>query len=392
MILGTLIPAAIEKITWTITPEVEARVRYEYRTDKDFNDTKNDNRADLPYRIRPGVKWTYGKKWSGQLQFQYASTASWTQKGNSSVESSDLFQAYVTYKPGKASLTLGRQKLTFGTGRLFGSPDWGNTGRPYDALRYHDQNWDVFGASVAIQVPRPRFARYAGASYKSELGTTALIYKHDSNGSSGDLDHYTLTHHAERDWKGVAFDFEGALQFGRAWGKDQQAWAFHLQAAKQFGKSTKAYAEWNAASGGSTPGKSYTFDNLTPSNHPFYGSMDMQGWRNTDMFVLGLSQTVNKKLSLSSRLSWNSLRDASDAWYAGSGAINKTGSTLFIDPTGSSGRFLGNEFDLEFNYNVQKGHSFAGGVGVFAPGTFVKNVSGSARNQVWTYLQYSAKF
>lgn len=375
----------------TLKPELEFRARYERRTDTDFNGTANDNKSYLYTRYRPGVTWSYGKEWSGQLQYQYAHQLTWSQAGNSSSENSDLFQAYVEHKSGDAKVTFGRQKLYFGTSRLIGSPDWGNPGRTYDAVRYQTKKLDVFGARIGAMPSRPNFARLAGVGVESKHGTTALIYKHDV-GTTGDVDHYTLDQTCKKDLGFAKFEGEGALQTGRAAGKDQEAWAIHLQLSKNFGAKTSGNVEINSASGGSTATKTRTFDNLYPSNHGVYGLMDVQGWKNMNQLAVGAKVDLKKDLNVALRASTNDLRDPSDGWYGSSGTINKSGSITLRDATGLSGRHVGEEYDLELTLKTKSKGTLSGGLALFAPGTFVKTMAGASHNQFFGYLQYSVKF
>jgi hypothetical protein len=85
------------------------------------------------------------------------------------------------------------------------------------------------------------------------------------------------------------------------------------------------------------------------------------------------------------------LRDASDAWYGTSGA-NKFGGTVFVDPTGASGKDVGQEYDLDLTWSVDKKTDIRFGVAVFDPGSFVRNLSGKGDNMTFGYLQFIVKF
>ena len=375
----------------TLKPEIEFRGRYERRTDTDFNGAANDNKSILYSRYRPGVSWKYGKEWSGLLQYQYAHQLTWSQAGNSSLENSDVFQAFAVRKVGDTKLTIGRQKLNFGTNRLIGSPDWSHTGRSYDAVRYQTKKLDVFGARIGVAAGRPNFARVFGVGVDNNLGTTSLIYKHDVT-STGDVDHYTLDQTYNHDFGFAKLEAEGALQSGRASGKNQEAWAVHLQLSKNVGKKFTEYIEVNSASGGSNATTTRTFDNLYAANHLIYGLMDIQGWKNMNQISVGAKYDLKKDTCVSFRASSNDLRDPSDGWYGIGGSINKSGSTSLRDATGQSGRHVGEEYDLEMTFKTKTKGTFSGGLAMFTPGTFVKTMVGSSHNQYWGYLQYTVKF
>ena len=117
--------------------------------------------------------------------------------------------------------------------------------------------------------------------------------------------------------------------------------------------------------------------------------MDLVGWRNMNEFACGLDFTPSKEWTVNTSARWYSLRDPSDAWYADGGSANSG----FIDPTGSSGRYLGMEIDLEATYRPDKHYTFGGGISFFNPGTFVRNIRGGhADVQTWGFLYAQFKF
>jgi hypothetical protein len=87
-----------------------------------------------------------------------------------------------------------------------------------------------------------------------------------------------------------------------------------------------------------------------------------------------------------------SLRDPSDAWYSFSGAANTRPGGVFQDPTGKSGRKLGDELDFEAIYSFKKYGDLSAGVSFFDPGDFVQNLTGQSNHATFAYLQYQVKF
>src|SRR5262249_3944731 len=152
------------------------------------------------------------------------------------------------------------------------------------------------------------------------------------------IDLTTLSHWYNRKCGEWTFDVEGAVQFGRNQGKDQRAWAVHAAVWHPLGPKTKGFLECNAASGGGNADTVFTFDNLYPTNHKFYGSMDLQSWRNMNELAAGVVHQFDPKTD--AKAHWHSftLRDAADAWYGAGGAPNKGAFGDFADPTGLSGR------------------------------------------------------
>lgn len=372
--------------------EIETRTRLERRLDRDFDAVFNDNRTDLLSRVRVGVNWTYGKNVSGVVQYQYAHDLAFTSRRNFSTENSDLFQANVKFARNKESVTVGRQRIAVGSERLIGALDWVNTGRTFDAIRYQTPQLDVFAGRIGVAIPRPRDARIAAGFVKTAPATYGLIFKHDES-TTGDIDLFTFTTAYRRPLgKLTELEFEGAYQWGRNQGRDHDAWAIHAQINQKVNPRITAFAEWNAASGGGDAGTNRTFDNLYPTNHKFYGLMDLHAWRNLDMLALGLTYKARPDMDVKLRYATSRLRDPSDSWYAAGGAPNRWVGGAFRDPSGQSGRHLGEEFDVEWVYRASSTRQVSAGIGWFKPGSFVRNVSGASRTQVYGFVQYSVRF
>lgn len=383
---------ATEAIQHRVQIEGEYRARIERRLDKDFNDATRDNRMDLVQRVRVAAKLTGKGPWSGLAQFQYAHNLSWTPTLNGSDESADLLQLYAKRAEKGETLTIGRQKINFGSERLIGSLEWVNRSRSFDGIRFQNARFDVFAAQIGVQNLQPQKVRLFGIAAPNGVGTTSLIFKHDEVGGAR-TDTWTLSHALKRSFSGIDFDFEGAGQFGRNGGKDVEAWALHLQASKALSKTSKISAEWNGASGGRASGsKVRTFDNLYPTNHKFYGLMDMHAWKNMSQLSLAYSTKPRTNLELKFRVANSWLQDSRDAWYSAAGTPNKHGATAFLDATGASGRDLGMEWDFEATWNRTAKETISAGVGLYQPGRFVKLQTGRNQAQLFGYFQYGIKF
>jgi len=374
---------------WTFKPAIDLRERFERRLDRDFNESNPDNRSDLFSRWRLGFDFTYRKDFSGRVQYQYAHNLFWTAAENASSERSDLFVGYVDFSGGKdmGKLRLGRQQLFIGSQRLMGESDWGNTGRSFDAARWTFNRLDVFAGRLAVNSTPSKDAMVAGAFYQGSLGDSMLLYKHDERGPSHD-DVYTLNHNVkfkQGKWSG---DVEGALQFGRRGDQKLEAWAVGSKINYQMNPKWRLYGELAAASGGGDDDTTRTFDQIYASNHSRYGVMDMQGWRNMTGISLGANFRPTTRLSISLEYHRFGLWDDSDAWYGDGGGRNGS----FVDPTGNSGRNVGQEFDLFGNYTIDSRSQIEGGIGLFQPGDFIESFPGRGQNQVWGYVQYRIRF
>ena len=370
--------------------DIEYRTRFERRLDKDFSKSNRDNRTDLFQRLRVGMKVEGNDHWTGFAQFQFGHDLITTSQKNSSDESRDLLQVYAQRQVGDNKLTVGRQKINLGSERLIGSLEWINRSRSFDAFRYQTPKFDAFAASIGIQNLQPQQARIGVISVNQKNGAVSLIFKHDKAPQS--IDHWTLDESARGSLAGLEYDFDGALQKGSNGGKDVDAWAAHLQVAKKLGSKSRAGLEWNGASGGTSATKVRTFDNLYPTNHKFYGLMDMHAWKNLNQVAFTLSNKARADVDVNFRVAKNWLQDSKDAWYGATGVPNRYAGGAFVATTGASGKDLGMEWDLETNWKKSSKESVLFGLGYYEPGHFVSNLSGSGQGQVFTCLQYSLKF
>lgn len=382
---------AAEPSPTTVSVDFEFRTRFERRTDRDFNSSVNDNRTDVFTRFRPGVTVSQGP-WSGRFQFQYAHSWTWSGGQNFSGENRDLSLAFAQYQESGRTFRVGRQKIALGDERLIGSSEWGNLSRAMDGVRYTDKTWDLFGFALALQSPLPTDARVFGAAYQSPLGQTAYLLKTDDT-AGGDVTVHTLSHRWRGSLGSLKAEYEAAGQVGEVGARDLSAYALHAGVTYSASPALSLTLEANVASGGSSAGHTRTFDNLYPTNHKFYGSSDLVGWRNMQELTLKARYKTDPSGTL--LLAWHNfwLFDKSDSWYGAGGGANRRSGGTFTDPTGSSGRDLGWELNIEYQRALSKGWSVSLGWAVFEPGGFVKNLAGGpTKSQQWGFAMLSARF
>lgn len=375
-----------------VTTDFEFRTRFESRLDKDFQSVTNDNRNDLFWRFRPGISFK-GDNWSGRIQLQYAHSLIWSATKNFSTENVDATIAQLQFSVPDGMITVGRQKINLGDERLLGTLEWSNLGRSMDGIRYQSEDWDVYGFKFGVSPSIKRDARIYVVSNKNSAGISSYILKSDRGGGV-DTTVHTLNHI----WTGklaeaVSGEFEVAGQIGEVGARDLSAYALHAKAAYKASPRLTFALEANVASGGQSASKTKTFDNLYPTNHKFYGFADMQGWRN--MQELSLHTNIKTDPNGSVLVSWHNfwLFDATDGWYGAGGGINPRPGGNYIDPTGSSGKFVGSELDLTYNRKLDANRSLSLGIAFFSPGSFIKNMSANQeKTQVWGYGMFSMKF
>jgi hypothetical protein len=375
-----------------ITPYLELRERFERRVNRDLAKGTSDDRNDLLSRWRLGAAFRLGNGFTGEVRYQFANDQYTVAGSDAATTNSDVDLAYVSHRLGGGSLTVGRQKVAIGSQRLIGPLEWVNVPRSFDGFRFKDRTWEAFATNVSVGVPRPRWAKIAGLVNTNRLGLTQLYLKHD-DAAAGVVENATLDQMVTRRAGEFSLELEGAIQAGRTAGKRQEGWALHARATRALGKLSNGYVEGNAASGGSGPSVISTFDNLYPTNHPFYGIMDLQSWRNMAEVAVGVDQRLSP--SLLARLSYHrlGLLNKTDGWYAASGALNPRPGGVYRDPTGRSGMDVGQEIDLEAVWTARKNCTLSAGIAGFAPGRFVSRAAPQeAQAQTWGYIQFQIRF
>jgi hypothetical protein len=188
---------------------------------------------------------------------------------------------------------------------------------------------------------------------------------------------------------GVFASVEAAGQFGHRGADDHEAYAWAAILGYTFSGPYKPAVrlEWDGASGDAEPrdGRSREFDNLFPTNHPYYGYADLLGWRNMKALRATVTLVPRTGHQVSLDLHHLQVREARGAWKDASGAV------VGQDATGRSGRAIGDEFDLLYRFPLKKDLLGLVGYSAFLPGRFAETVRGKG-TQSFAYAQVQFKF
>lgn len=392
------------------TVSIEARERWESRSNADFSPPLADHRTDLFTRVRLNIKHTTDNATVFfQPQFSYDKARL---SGSSSTDSwLRVHQLYVDVPKMSSQLSarMGRQELTYGDQRLVGNFNWSNVGRSFDGARVsvdlRTSRLDLFGAQLGDALPRPSlpwlWGAYWSASVQKPGNTTDGYLLHKRDSKAGDVRVYTPGVRLRRAFERWDTGAEGAYQFGDVGARSVRAWAWHADASYKLNRKWTAMIEANEASGGDPTGtgRYRTFDQLYPTNHDKYGIMDNQGWRNMRNLRAGLRYAPAPGWSFGADIHSFRLQNARDYWYGASGRPNVGPSGVLLrDPTGAAGKDVGRELDIYGRRALSKTASVEGGYAIFWPGDFVKQVAGSSSpggatgRSEWFYLQATALF
>lgn len=325
----------------------------------------------------------------------------------------DLRQGYVEIgDPAKMSFKLGRQILTYGDERVVGPLDWVNQGRTFDAVKLHVEqpSWwvDLFASSVVrfddgefnksdwLDSDDTRDQVFSGVYFSSKafpIQVTDAYLFHLSEDGVGDTDFFTLGTRMKSDptkLNGWDYEMEMAIQFGDVRGRDLSSFAGHWGIGykwKDVPWAPRLGVEYNFATGDGnvTDGEIESFQNLFPTNHKFYGYMDVFSWQNMHNPAISLSATPSKttRLQLDYHMFW--LADTSDGWYRANG-------TTLVRPINSKAdRFAGSELDLSVTWKPNKNISFLAGYSHLFAGGYLDD-TGAGDDADFAYLQMTIEF
>lgn len=346
----------------------------------------------------------------------------------------DLHQAFVflgNHKEFPLSLKIGRQELNYGDQRTLGAFKWNNIARTFDAAKLRWQNAifgvDLFTGGVVYtrsnHLNRSNPQDHFSGAYFNFINLGALT-------RANLVEAYLYARNVERsiatdDWSGVPapFRFPGAQDLYTAGIRlkskpgTADPWDYCVELMHQFGNRTAVFPAttvaaalaaprlrqdadaailqagytwtrnpyqprlaliYSYASGdrNATDGTSQTFQNLFPTNHLFYGYMDLNSLEN--LHDLRLAYTVKPTTSSMIALEGHDqfLDRTSDYWYnvAGvprnfTGAAVGSGRGYRINP--GYGRHLGEELDLVAGWTFLPYAQIEGAVCRYFRGTYI---------------------
>ena len=349
----------------------------------------------------------------------------------------DLRQAYLSLgNAGEFPLTakVGRQELAYGDERLVGVSDWNNISRVFDAARLRfetrdlwvegfvsrvvladDNNFDTSNdyeflsgiyASTRTLIPKQETQFYVLARNAGTGSPTANTGAAPQAGGASPRDIYTIGLRVKSlpgQFHGWDYEAEIAGQFGRfkesaaSASLDQEALAAHIAGGYTWTGACgtpRVGLEYNYASGDSNPNdnKHETFDNLYPTNHKFYGTMDFVSWQNIhEARVSGSFKPIKPlNVTLDYHAFW--LADTHDSFYTVAGARRATGG-YGINP--NNGSYVGSEVDLIVTCALRPYATLQGGYGHFFVGDYVKSSlapTGGATDADYLYGQFTFNF
>jgi hypothetical protein len=356
----------------------------------------------------------------------------------------NLHQAYVTVgnvSEFPLSLKVGRQVLSYGEERLVGAFDWNNIGRTFDAAKVRwESDWvgaDFFTSREVI----PQDGRFdTDNDHELFSGVYATTLKIPAN----ILDVYFLARNASTkaltDEPSPQFPQPSARDIYTAGGRFKSKpgevgnWDYSVEGAYQFGdfRDTRAGApttrltqnafmavvqggytfanfwakprlgaEFDYSSGDDNPkdGTHGTFDNLFPTNHKFYGSMDFASLENIEDAGVNLSLKPHRRLTFTLMGNFLWLANTHDNFYTVAGAprggVAATPGTGYgINPNYNS--YVGSELTAIGGWAMTRFAQLEAGYGHFFHGDYLAHTWSApgfgGRDADFAYAQINLKF
>lgn len=358
----------------------------------------------------------------------------------------NLHQAYaVLGNPAEFPLSLkaGRQELSYGDERLIGAFDWNNVGRTFDAIKVQAQSDGVRADLFTSRPVIPTDGRFDASTphdwFSGLYATTTRV-------PGQNLDLYFLARNADKSAASAAaspqFPQPSAQDIYTAGGRlaskrgELGDWDYLVEGAYQFGDYTDPRAgatpgrlkqsahmaciaggytfvdgwgrprlggEFDYGSGNGnakeTDGRFGTFQNLFPTNHRFYGGMDLASLQNLEDASLKLAFSPLPKVSVTAMCSFLWLATTSDSFYTVSGTARGGDA-----PTAGVGygvnrgddNYLGAELGAVADWSVVSSVSFEAGFSHFFHGPYLSETWSApgfgARDADYGYIQLRFKF
>ena len=372
------------------------RSRLERKQDFNFDNSSQDY---VLTRARLHANYTTPKGHRGYIELQDARVAGESSRGHPPVNSNakanvfedhlDIHQANWSWKLKNTNLLIGRQKFQLGDGRLVASLEWVNTARVSDGIRLtwgssEKRQVDMFlSRPVAIDPNNVNDQTRIGSRYLDSNFHGAFVV---DNATLKDSQlQYWLYHRENRQFGdevstiGMRFtnedlwwqpDLQVAYQFGHFDNNEHSAWMIHGEIGYNFKRGNLNLA-YSFASGDSDPSDTQhgTFDNLYPSNHPYYGYMDFFSLQNVQNLELRYSKQVERGTRI--YIGWNTFwlsEEDTDAWYhAGLAPVRVA--TKNVSP------YVGKEIDVALQVPLFSGRlALLTGVSAFFAGSYLKDL------------------
>ena len=326
-------------------------------------------------------------------------------------------------------LRVGRQKVSWGDGRLLGANDWSATGRSLDAARFGFQVGDVDVEMLASMLAAP--GRYPVRSGAGAMGTSASPVTNLAEGAGAQLYGLDAAWHAlpllnveviglarvvrdpapstltpsntfvvdgriSGDRRGVRYALDGAYELGKvaSYGVNRDLRAFAVAARIGWETALPAHLTFGAeaayASGdqGDPKGTIRRFDPILPDEHTLLSPMSLFAWSNLLLVGGSLGVRPTEEVGLLAGYRYAALAQPGGRWT--SAALVPVGAS-----PANSARSLGHEIDAAIKIMPWRAFEIETGYGFFLRGSGADAILIAAQRpatlQHWVYLQTTVR-
>jgi hypothetical protein len=191
---------------------------------------------------------------------------------------------------------------------------------------------------------------------------------------------------------GFDYDAEFAFQTGEVRDLDLTSFAVHAGIGYTFDTSwlPRLGLVYNYASGDSDPFDSEieTFQNLFPTNHKFYGQMDLFAWQNMHDIEVSFKFSPVKKVNVKAEYHAFWLANTHDVWYRANGVtpVRPLTAAAF-----NASNYAGSEVDLTVTYLATKWLALEAGYSHFFAGDYLAD-TGPSDDPDFGYVQATLTF
>jgi hypothetical protein len=394
---------------------VEQRTRFEY-LDGRFRPGGSGSDTQLPQRtrLRIGVDAPRGIRFLAELQDSRTHGDDGDDYTENEINHLDVLQLFLSATVRdflgsrlRADAHAGRLTLDFGSRRLVARNRFRNTTNAFDGVHVQlgdDESWRV-RAFFTLPVQRreelfdkPKTRQmFWGVAIETRplswLHADLYYFGLDERDGPTERDYQTFGARGHRPATVGRLDYELELigQVGRRGGRDQSAFAMHAELGYTFDRqcTPRLIAQFDYASGSADPtgDKSHTFDPLFGARRFDLAPTGIYGpFRRSNILSPGLLLIVNPlpELKLQLKFRYWTLAQAKDE-FSGTG---------LQDPTGASGRHLGEDMELSIQWSPTPWLLLDAGYDRWFKGRYMDDVPGAASgsNSDYFYLLTQVRF
>jgi Alginate export len=380
---------------WYLSLGGQVRDRFDYFNNSNFGAGPRDNGFNL-LRMLVNADVHFGPNFRTFVQLD--SSMEFGRAGGPRVGDADAFdfqQAFVDValpfdNASSAVVRLGRQELIYGAQRLISPNDWRNVRQSFDGGKVSfylpNDTLDLFLVRPVIvnenHLNGDDDSTYLGGVYNvtelpqvihgahSKLDLYLLsLNKSISSTNTADSQTYTIGTRFHTNPGPWDFDVEPDWQFGKYSGTGISAYAVAAEAGYTMAEvptTPRAAVGIDLASGSANP--AHRFNQLFPPYYLHLGHMYLFGRQNIIDLHPGLTFTLTKDVTLTAEQHFFWRQNTNDAVYNLSGAVVRASD-------GSNKAFIGDEFDLAANWQIQRHISTYAGYAHFFAGPFIQATS-----------------